>query len=286
MSIVAYFIYYRILRFDDRTYFVEEVLTGNVDISGKFKLAFIADKTFKFLFVASAFFYFLLINKRVNSHEEQILDYFSNTDEVSFNWFKIFRISFFFAFVSGVFYHSFDRSFHLKHPSALVVVFSLLAIFYWVVGYFGNKQIDIYKSKDKSDLIESKFLYMSDAEIDINEKKAMEIAMYIDAIIKNKKLYLKPDLTLVDLALITRTDRDSLSYIIKKYLKINFNNYINRKRIKYAKDILSLNEFVSRHGLYKKCGFRSKTAFNDEFVKYTGVTPSKYRNSVLLGTKV
>lgn len=282
LTSVAFFVKYNIMSGSERLYFVEHVLTGEVDLSGKFELAFIADKTFKVMFVISAFYYFHLINKRINNHEEQILDYFSNTDELSFKWFKIFKATFFFAFISGVFFHSFDRSFHIQNLWMSLVAFSLLAVFYWVVGFFGNKQVDIYASKYEKSIINNALLQVSENEIVLDDNKAKEILKVIDAIIKNKKLYLKEDLTLIDLAIITRTDRNKLSYVIKNYLHLNFVDYINQKRIKYAKDILSSDDIISKDVLYKQCGFKNQSKFCKIFKEYTGDTPTKYRNRILL----
>ncbi len=285
LTIVGVFIKYSLMTGQERLYFVEHVLTGEVDLSGKFKVIFIVDKSFKIMFVISAFFYFHLINKRVNNHEEQILDYFSNTDELSFKWFKIFKVTFFFAFISGVFFHSFERSFHLQNVWMSVVAFTLLAIFYWVVGFFGNKQVDIYEYKYEESIINNELLQLSDKNIEIDNYKANEIVRSIDAIIKNKKLYLKEDLTLVDLAIITRTDRNNLSFVIKNHLNLNFSNYINQKRINYAKGILSSDEILSKDELYKSCGFKTQSKFCEIFKEITGETPTRYRNKILLSEK-
>jgi AraC-like DNA-binding protein len=283
----AYFIQYRVLNSAERTYYVEQVLTGIVEPSGKFQIAYLADKAFKLMFVFSGFFYFHLINKRVNDHEEQILDYFSNTDDINFNWFKIFRVTFFFAFISGIVYGLFDRSFHLHNPIVLIIVFTLSTIFYWVVGFFGNKQINIYKvSSDEKSKIYNELLKISTEEIKINDNKAKEIARSIDVIVEKNKLFLNDNLNLIDLVLATRVDRNSLLYVIKDQFNLNFRNYINKKRIEYAKNILSSNEIVPIDKLYKECGFSSRIKFNYSFKEFTNETPTSFRNKILLSEVV
>ena len=287
LTIVAFFVQFKLLSGTERLYFIDEVLTGNVVAVGKFEYAFNIDKILKLVVVLSAFFYFHLINKRVNNHEEQILDYFSNTEEISFKWFNIFKTSFFAAFISGVFYYSLDRSFHIHNVWLSIIAFSLLATFYWIVGYLGNKQIDIYKvsSKEKSN-IDNALLEISDEEIVMDSNKAKEIASSVDAVIKNKKLFLNKNLTLVDLVLITRVDRNSLLHVIKTQYNLNFSEYINHKRINHAKEILSSYEIVSTERLYKKCGFKSYIRFNDVFKEFAGETPTAYRNKILLSEKI
>lgn len=282
LTSVLIFIKYGLMTGQERLYFIEHVLTGDVEMEGKYQFAFISDKLFKLFFVLSAFFYFHLINKRINNHEEQILDYFSNTDELSFQWFKIFKVTFFFAFISGVFFHSFDRSFHLQNVWMSVVAFSILAIFYWVVGFFGNKQVDIYESKYEESAINDMLIHVSDSDVMLDISKAKQIANGIDAVIKNNKLYLKQDLTLIDLAIITRTDRNNLSYVIKEHLNLNFSDYINQKRVDYAKSILSDDKIICQDRLYKECGFKTQSKFREVFRIITGKTPKEYRNNALL----
>ena len=280
---LAYYIQYKILNTAERTYFIEQVLTGIVVPSGKFELAFLADKAFKLMFIFSAFFYFHFINKRVNDHEEQILDYFSNTDEINFHWFKVFRVTFFFAFVSGIIYGIFDRSFHLHNPIVLIILLPCSTFFYWVVGFFGDKQINIYEaSYDEKSKIYNELLKVSKEEIKIDEEKAKELANSIDKIVEKNKLFLNKDLNLVDLVLATRVDRNTLLYVIKNQFDLNFSKYINKKRIEYAKDILSSNEIISIDKLSKECGFNSRIKFNYNFEEFTNETPTAYRNRILL----
>lgn len=284
-TIVAIYSNFWLLSSSEMSYFAESVLTGSVVIVGKYKFAFIVDKSFKVIFVLSALVYFHLINKRVNKHEAQILDYFSNTDKLSFKWFKVLKITFFFASLSGIVYHSFNKSFHLQNIWILVITFSLLSIFYWVVGFFGNKQVDIYEDKYEGSVHNNKLLQVSDKNIILETNKINEIAHYIDAVIINKKLYLKHNLTLADLAIVTRTDRNKLSYVIKNHLKINFNNYINQKRVNHAKQVLSKNSIIYKDRLFKDCGFKTQKKFYEIFKKFTGETPTEYRNKKLLSFK-
>ena len=282
LTLEVWYMQYMLLSGSERLFFVEEVLTGNVALEGVYKIVYYSDILVKLVFVLLAFFYFHLINSRVNGYEVNILDYFSNTDEISFSWFKTFKISFFFAFIFGVFYQSFDRDFHSKHVWISMIVFSSVAFFYWLVGFFGIKQIDMYKDR----YVPERLPHCSEEYIDLDMNKATEIALSVDALIKNRKLFLEEDLTLVDLALITRTDRNSLSYVIKNHLGLNFNNYINQKRISYAKDILSLNRIVSSQKLFKDCGFKSQVKFCTVFKDITGETPIKFRNKVLLSDNI
>lgn len=96
--------------------------------------------------------------------------------------------------------------------------------------------------------------------------------------LEEEKIYRKPNLTLTDLATILNTNRSLLSNIINQGFEMNFNDFINKKRIDAViKDIQS-----GRHrnttilGLALENGFNSKATFNRAFKKHTSLTPKQF----------
>ena len=70
-----------------------------------------------------------------------------------------------------------------------------------------------------------------------------------------------------------------VSHVINSRHNKNFPEYINELRIKEAKELLNNPDykrfkiaFISR-----ECGFNSLSAFNAAFKKFTGLTPSGFR---------
>lgn len=93
--------------------------------------------------------------------------------------------------------------------------------------------------------------------------------------------YTDPDLRLDTLALMTGISRNQLSRIINKSFGVNFNQFVNEYRIKYAIRILSdpKSKKLSTEQIIDCVGFSSRTAFYASFKQATGLTPAQYRKA-------
>ena len=72
------------------------------------------------------------------------------------------------------------------------------------------------------------------------------------------------------------TNTTYLSRIINKYFGCNLKALLNRYRVKHAKDLLG-DEDCNMEELPAKCGFASRSAFYNAFVRFEHMTPSDYR---------
>jgi AraC-like DNA-binding protein len=94
-------------------------------------------------------------------------------------------------------------------------------------------------------------------------------------------LYLNQEVTLSTLASQLNTSVQKLSFVINSRSGVNFNEYINRLRIKTAMEMLQnpdlKNLTIAAIGF--DAGFNSLSSFNISFKKFTGKTPSAYRKT-------
>ena len=72
-----------------------------------------------------------------------------------------------------------------------------------------------------------------------------------------------------------------LSWLLNESIGENFNEYINKKRIEYFKQLVldPDNSHISLIGLAYESGFNSKTVFNTSFKKEVGMTPKEFLKS-------
>ena len=96
---------------------------------------------------------------------------------------------------------------------------------------------------------------------------------------ENQKPYSDPDLTLPALADKLGISRNHLTEIINEKLEKNFFEFVNTYRVEEVKKLLADSGFfyLNLYALGLKAGFKSKTAFNQNFKKITGFTPSKWK---------
>ncbi len=111
----------------------------------------------------------------------------------------------------------------------------------------------------------------------------VHLAPKIEEVMKDQKLYNNPQLTIKDVAAVLGETERSVSNIINHSMAENFYDYVNGHRIEAAKQILAENEdpkLTVLEVMYQ-VGFNSKSSFNTQFKKKTGLTPSSYRNQFI-----
>ncbi|MCY7356568.1 MAG: helix-turn-helix domain-containing protein [Rudanella sp.] len=90
--------------------------------------------------------------------------------------------------------------------------------------------------------------------------------------------YLEPELSLADLARRLHTNPVVLSQVINTGVGKNFNDFVNEYRVEEFKRQVRepANAHLSFLGLALDCGFNSKATFNRAFKKFTGASPKEF----------
>lgn len=106
-----------------------------------------------------------------------------------------------------------------------------------------------------------------------------ELIEKVEFEMEENKVYSDSKLTLDFLAKKMQTNRSYLSEAINNYYELSFSQWINEKRIFHAKEMLVSSDFdqYSIEGISSMVGFSSISAFNSNFKKITGLTPSFFR---------
>lgn len=100
----------------------------------------------------------------------------------------------------------------------------------------------------------------------------------IEAVMKEKQLYLHPGLTLTAVAEAVGTSSRNVSEIINKYANQNFASYINNYRVEEAKCLLKKRSKKTKIiSVALDAGFNNLSTFNVAFKGITNLTPSEYR---------
>lgn len=102
------------------------------------------------------------------------------------------------------------------------------------------------------------------------------------ALMEVEKLFLEPELSLGTLAQRLGCTKENLSQVINEQTGLNFKNFLNKYRVAEAEKKLAdpkENQFVLMKIAFD-VGFNSKSVFNAAFKKFTGLSPSEYREKV------
>jgi AraC-like DNA-binding protein len=134
-----------------------------------------------------------------------------------------------------------------------------------------NIFISLTRFSNYSDLSAKQLLKKKSANTDITFNKALE---YIET-------HLNEELTLEKISAVAGLSPNYFSNIFRKQTGLKLWDFISEKRVTLATKLLSENPNVSVITIALKCGYNNCPNFNRAFKKYTGMTPKKYKSSVI-----
>jgi len=123
---------------------------------------------------------------------------------------------------------------------------------------------------------------VEDVANDPQENKQDQLLLQqLESLIIDQKIFLRPDVKMIDLANLLSVSEYKVSRIIRHATTANnFNQYINRFRVEYAKQLLI--EEQSQHWtvlvISMESGFASLAPFNRAFKAQVGCTPNQFRS--------
>ena len=212
----------------------------------------------------------------IKKYQAFSLNKYSTIQKTNLNWLSSTIIFFLVLFALSLINNAFEvTSMSKYYPLTLLAIILLLF-------YFINRVL--FKALQNSEY----FSWMEGNETAVKLKGGPVAIDYpkneelnaLAAYMLVHKPYLNPDLTVELLANAMRIHPKDLSKLINEYLQQNFFDFINRYRIREAQDLLmnSPDKKITVLEILYKSGFNSKSSFNTLFKKYTGLTPTDFKN--------
>ncbi|MEP7127237.1 MAG: helix-turn-helix domain-containing protein [Chitinophagales bacterium] len=97
---------------------------------------------------------------------------------------------------------------------------------------------------------------------------------------REKKIFLNPKLTLIELAKESDMNARQLSQVIRNQSGYEVRDFINQQRVIYIKEVFAGQpekiQSITIAALAEEAGFNSRAAFYNAFKKFTGTTPKDY----------
>ena len=199
-------------------------------------------------------------------------------------WIKIFLIlgcAVFVLWIIAILGYNTTGSETARYPLRLATS----VLLYWI-GYQGlfrytivQDRILLRTSFNHKFLAEDAIKKRKLSKSEFNNAKHTEAFAHVQKFIVENQKYLDPLLSMDKLADELSMSTSHFSKLINTYSGHNFSDYINDFRIRQSKKLLSDKDFeqytIVAIGL--ECGFNSKSTFYTAFKKFTGQTPSDYR---------
>lgn len=219
----------------------------------------------------------------LNKYQRSIRQLFSDVSQINLNWVRWLVNGYLvFVIVTIIAY-----SLILKYPANfslwVLMIGSVVTVYIYMAAWKGISQSTLWQVKPgiNKEVIEEK---MQEAEQVVSkkttDKKYEDVVSRIIFLMENEKLYQETELTLLDLANKLELPSYQVSQAINEGLDKSFYDVINGYRVEEAKRLLAdpknLNYTILSVGF--EAGFNSKTTFNTVFKKFTGLTPTDFRN--------
>ncbi|MEM9895154.1 MAG: helix-turn-helix domain-containing protein [Bacteroidota bacterium] len=242
---------------------------------------------FNWLYILTATVYYLLTVKYLRVYSIKIKDILSNIEKVRLNWLQ--KLTFIAIIVNVVFLAENILSLIGMNVTEFFLSSLLTAIYVYAMVYTGMSKSDVLSgvslnemdaSTKVSNTLNSGSKYQKSGlkreQADLHKKRLLQL-------MEKEKVYRKSNLTLGELAEELSISVHHLSEIINMEFEKNFYDFVNAYRIEAViQNLKNKNkEHLTLLAIGLESGFNSKSAFNTIFKKFTGQTPSQYRNSLI-----
>lgn len=227
----------------------------------------------------SGIVYVSLSLQRLMKYRKSIVNQFSNTERINFNW-LLYLILWMVIIWMLVMIVQKDE-----------VTYSSVALFVLWLGYFGIKQVRVFSHRDPpveegdreepedtEEEISDEPPAIKYSRSSLSEQEAAGIHQRLKNHLADNKPFTNAELTLNDLARGLQVHPNHLSQVINSIENKSFYDLINQCRVEefIRRTSRPGNRRFSLLGIAYDCGFNSKASFNRNFKKHTGMTPSDY----------
>jgi len=244
-------------------------------------------------------FYLVLTLKEYRKHLSLIENHYSSTEQIDTSWTRSFMVSFLIFFIFNNLLYIIGFSQHSIAGVLYTVSMLVITLFAGMRG-LNQKAITISSAGENDDMVlvlppdeesevpeavtissEEKHSAIKYQGSPLTSEQKKQLAEKLDLLMKQERIYTQSDLTIDHIADRLKTNSKYISQIINEFYNQNYYHYINSHRINEAKSLMSdpANNKYSILGISNIAGFASKSTFNTAFKKFTGITPSEFRNN-------
>jgi AraC-like DNA-binding protein len=227
--------------------------------------------------------YYVLALRVLSNYQRSIRQLFSDVSQINLNWVRWLVNGYLVFVVVTIIAYSLILKYPANFSLWVLMIGTVVTVYIYMAAWKGISQSTLWQVKPgiKKEVIEEK---MQEAEQLVSkkttDKKYVDVVSRIIYLMENEKLYQETELTLLDLANKLRLPSYQVSQAINEGLDKSFYDVINGYRVEEAKRLLAdpknLNYTILSVGF--EAGFNSKTTFNTVFKKFTGLTPTDFRN--------
>ncbi len=212
--------------------------------------------------------YSILIFRLQKKHSVNVQEFFSNPWNVNLNWMKILNITFVSSAFICVFFYSINPVKLFGDERYLIYPFYLLSIIISIIGILGNNQ-DIILIEENTEFIDT----------NINTDKNL-LKRQLEEYFSRKKPFLDPELKIWDICSELNSNRTYISSCINQCYNLNFNQFVNRYRVDYAKKLIQEHPSKTFEDIAYLSGFGSIASLSRAFKYFENRSPKEIKELI------
>lgn len=236
-----------------------------------------------YIYVLQIIYTFFKSRKCIKDYNKTIANFYSNIEDKSINWAELILNSLVITSVVCVVFSILGRHFFMDATLVLLIPSASFSALLFVVGYLGNIQNHTVANLENDvNLVLDEVLTEGESIIVTNEDtfNSNKLKEEIIDLFENKQIYTKPDLKIVDLANMLKTNRTYVSTVINNDFASTFSRFVNQYRIRKAKEIIEQDtaKIYTLELISQEVGFGSLHTFIRAFKESEGITPGAFRD--------
>lgn len=235
-------------------------------------------------------FYNWLGRRTLSSYQRSLKQLYSETTRMDPGWIRWLLDGYLIAVLFSLIMFGLIVEYPSQTNLWLVISVAIVTPYIYLATFKGISQPTLWQTTHGVEKQEVEKIIQRDDEVEkekpkyhkasVSDEKTDEIINRILAAMELEKLYQETELTLQEMAEKVQAPAYQVSQAINEKLNKSFYDLINSYRVEEAKRLLhspdSKNFTILSVGF--EAGFNSKTTFNTVFKKFTGLTPSEFRN--------
>ncbi|GAB1264172.1 hypothetical protein NBRC116492_09810 [Aurantivibrio infirmus] len=171
-------------------------------------------------------------------------------------------------------------------PSPGVVIFLSFVFLNFVVLNLVSRSSEDFPKFDEKEDSSKETLDTNNKLIGENEDEWIRLKDELDLFMREEKPFLNSRLNINRLAELLSVSPRKLSKLINQAMNTNFYDYVNSYRVAEVETLFRTLNDVSLLDIAFQAGFQSKSAFNKNFLKHTGKTPTAYLKQLSKGNEM
>ncbi len=232
----------------------------------------------RIIFGLQAVFYTFAGLSLIKKYNHRIADFYSDLSGKKLVWLELITWTFVLVSIASMILNLLGRRYFVQHHH-LAIPSMLFGTLFFIIGFLGNKQNYSITRLAQEELEEDQ-----NESITEQKKNQQLLKEQLLTLMEKEQPFLDKNLRITSLTQKLFTNRSYLSAVINEQLNMNFNDFINRYRVEFAKNLM-ISEHrkgnrVSIASISESAGFGSVSSFLRAFKQFEGKTVAHFRKNL------